>query len=268
MTDNVRGSLGPPWSVDLLADLHAGALDLDESERLWPQVNADPDARAVIEALDSVRGDLGDLSTAPVEPMPAQFAAGLDAALAAEAQRHFARPQAPVATAPPAPPTPPPAPVIDLAAARKRRNRMAAWGAGVLTAAAAAIAVAVVAVPSNSTDGSGIAGDAPKSTQQDSEGASAAPPLALSSDNLNQAIPLLGGKTDYGDLQDEAGLRACLDQNEIPSAGVAGVSPVTFDGTEAVAALFGAGETGQAGKFRLVVLTADCEVLAQSQLPS
>lgn len=265
MTDNVRGSLGPPWSVDLLADLHAGVLDLDESERLWPQVNADPQARAVIEALDSVRGDLGDLSTAPVEPMPARFAAGLDAALAAEAQAHFGRAQAPVAAAPQVPP--PSAPVIDLAAARRRRNRLAAWGAGVLTAAAAAIAVAVVVVPGNSTDGAGVAGDAPKTTQQDS-GEGAAPPLALSSDNLNQAIGLLSGEQDYGDLEDEQGLRDCLDQNEIPSAGVVGVSPVTFDGTPAVGALFGAGEPGQPGKFRLVVLTADCEVLAQSQLPS
>jgi hypothetical protein len=262
MTDNVRGSLGPPWSVDLLADLHAGVLDQAESERLWPQVNADPDARAVLEALDSVKVDLGHLGTAPAEPMPAQFAAKLDAALAAEARTRW--PQSPVAipqqTAAPAQQ---PAPVTDLAAARKRRNRMAGWGVGVLTAAAAAAAITFVALPDNTTSGTPDSANGSQNSEQ-----SAQPPLALSSDNLNNAIGLLNGKKDYGPLKDEQGLRACLDQNEIPAADVVGVSPVTFDGQQAVGALFGAGEPGQPGRFRLVVVTEDCEPLADSPLPS
>lgn len=143
MTDSVKGAggsqHGPPWSVDVLADLHAGVLDPAEANRLWPLVNADPAARAVLTALDSVKVDLGTLGHAQVEPMPAQFAARLDAALQAEARGR-------VGTAPaPAPlPAPPVAPVVDLAAARRRRNRMTAWGAGVLTAAAAAAAIAFV----------------------------------------------------------------------------------------------------------------------------
>src|SRR5262249_2163813 len=147
MTDSVRsgGPAGPPWSVDLLADLHAGALDSDLSARLWPQVNADPEARAVIEALDTVKVELGQLGHAQVEPMPAHFAARLDAALAAEAQRRAAPQRAPVA--------PPVAPVVDLAAARRRRNRTLAWGAGVLATAAAAVAVVVAVFPGSDKTG-------------------------------------------------------------------------------------------------------------------
>src|SRR5438093_652809 len=131
MTDEVRGGgpAGPPWSVDLVADLHAGALDSESSARLWPQVNADPEAHAIIEALDTVKVELGQLGSAQPEPMPAHVAARLDAALATEARRF----------APPAPIPPPLTPVVDFAEARRRRNRRMAWGVGVLAAAAAAV---------------------------------------------------------------------------------------------------------------------------------
>jgi len=259
MTDNARGPLGPPWSVDLLADLHAGVLDEAESTRLWPQVNADPEARAILDALDSVKVDLGHFGNAPVEPMPAQFAARLDAALAAEA-----RARGPVTTAPPpqpvapAPPPPPVAPVVDLAAARKRRNRIAAWGTGVLTAAAAAAAIAFVAMP-DSTGGAPQAGD-----EQPSDGA-AQPPVALFRDNLSPAIGQLSGENDYGDLEDENGLQDCLDSQDVQVPGdTIGVRPVTLDGEEGVAALLGAGR----GQFRLVIVTPSCDkVLANTELP-
>ncbi|HEX2130429.1 MAG TPA: hypothetical protein VHH15_02635 [Actinophytocola sp.] len=266
MTDNARGPLGPPWSVDLLADLHAGALDEAESARLWPQVNADPEARAVLDALDSVKVDLGQLGQAPVAPMPAEFAARLDQALAAEA-----RAMGPVATAPPPPrpvaPAPPPqappsAPVVDLAAARKRRNRIAAWGTGVLTAAAAAAAIAFVAIP-DTTDGTAAPGDTEQTEQPG--GAADEPPLALSRGNLSPAIDQLSGENDYGALEDAAGLRECLDSHGIQAEGdTVGVRPVTLDGEEGVAALLGAG----LGRFQLVIVNPACdEVLADTELP-
>src|SRR5689334_11049451 len=118
MTEESRsGPVGPPWSVDVLADLHAGALDSALSAQLWPRVNADPEARAVIEALDTVKVELGQLGAAPAPPMPAHLAARLDATLRAELSR----------TAPPRPAPPGVAPVIDLAEARRRRNRRTAW---------------------------------------------------------------------------------------------------------------------------------------------
>src|SRR5262245_53403398 len=131
------GQLGPPWSVDVLADLHAGALDSESSARLWPRVNADPEARAVIEALDTVKVELGQLGAAPAPPMPAHLAARLDAALAAQASRAGARPPGPPGIAP----------VVDLGEARRRRNRRLAWGTGVLTVAAATVAVAFAVLP-------------------------------------------------------------------------------------------------------------------------
>ncbi|OOL27519.1 hypothetical protein GQ85_38210, partial [Rhodococcus rhodochrous] len=78
----------PPYSADLLADLHAGVLDDDLAAGLWPAVRRDPDAMAVIAALDSVGRRLRALGAAEdVEspPIPPEVAARIDAALAADA---------------------------------------------------------------------------------------------------------------------------------------------------------------------------------------
>ncbi|HEV7650642.1 MAG TPA: hypothetical protein VGP26_21050 [Actinophytocola sp.] len=274
MTDSVKGAggpPGPPWSVDVLADLHAGALDPAESARLWPQVNTDPQARAVLAALDEVKIGLGRLGNAPAEPMPGLYAARLDAALDAE-MRASGR----VATAPlPPQSAPTAAPVVDLSAVRRRRNRMAAWGAGVLTAAAAAAAVAFVALPGQETGGTpsaegGKTTEAPGGTQGSGEGTDQ--PLALSKDNLGAAIGGLNGKKDYGDLRDAQGLKACLDAHQVPSSGEpVGVGPVKLDGKPGIAALLGAGT--QPGHFRVVVVEPTCsaddpgKVLANAEVP-
>ncbi|HEY0450020.1 hypothetical protein [Actinophytocola sp.] len=277
MTDSAKGAggslSGPPWSVDVLADLHAGVLDPEQSAHLWPLVNADPEARSVLEALDTVKVDLGRLGNAAAEPMPARFAARLDAALQAE-MRASGR----VATvAPPAPPAglpgpPPIAPVVDLAAARKRRNRMAAWGAGVLTAAAAAAAIAFVALPGNETSGTPQAGGNDTTQPTDAPGGSARPPVALKSNDLAPAIGQLTGRFDYGALKDEQGLKDCLAAHNLSMADPLGVHPVVLDGKDGIAALVGAGGS-QPGRFRLVVVEPTCtqtnpgEVLANRELP-
>ncbi|NUT50045.1 MAG: hypothetical protein HOV94_22450, partial [Saccharothrix sp.] len=87
MTGNARRT-GPPWSVDLLADLHAGALDPRTEAELRPLVENDPEAREILAALDATLADLRDL---PPIPMPRHVAERIDAALADEA-----RPSAPV----------------------------------------------------------------------------------------------------------------------------------------------------------------------------
>lgn len=274
MTDSMKGAggpLGPPWSVDVLADLHAGVLDPAESARLWPQVNADPEARAILAALDEVKVGLGRLGNAPVEPMPAQYAARLDAAIEAEvrASGRLATAPGPGPQQAPLPPTPP-AQVVDLAAARKRRNRMAAWGAGVLTAAAAAAAIAFVAVPGNETSGSPSAqGDASTKTEQPGPGTQG--PLALSNENLGTAIGPLTGKKEYGGLKDEQGVKACLEAHGVPVPdSPVGVGPVKFEGRDAMAVLLGSGEIGH---FRIVVVEPTCtadnpgEKLAEDEVP-
>ncbi|HEX9334245.1 MAG TPA: hypothetical protein VF892_00105, partial [Pseudonocardiaceae bacterium] len=71
--------MGPPWPVDVLADLHAGALDDAVARELWPRVRQDPAAVAVLDALDATRAELSGLAASPSIPMPARFAARLDA---------------------------------------------------------------------------------------------------------------------------------------------------------------------------------------------
>jgi hypothetical protein len=243
MTDSVHhgGPSGPPWSVDLLADLHAGALDDQTSRELWPRVNADPAARAVIEALDVVKVELGRLATAPPVPMPAHFAARLDTALEAEIFRAAPR-QAGHA---PAPAGPPATPVVNLADARRRRNRVMAWGAGVLTAAAAAVAVTMAVLPGsgNETSGSAVAG--------------AKPPLVVEGSNLSAAIGGVTNERDYGPLKDQARLDECIKANGVDPARsqTAGVRQVTLDGKPGVFVLL---TTGQSGQFRLLIVGPDC----------
>ncbi|SDC80464.1 hypothetical protein [Actinokineospora iranica] len=267
MTDEVRGGGPgrPPWSVDLLADLHAGVLDPEQSARLWPQVNADPDAKAVIDALESVRVGLGELRDAPAPPMPARFAASLDAALEAEARRAFgggvAVQQLP---GPPAQPAPQAfaAPVVDLAEARRKRGKRAAWGVGLLTAAAAAVAVTVAVVPGPKQTTGGVAAPAPSASAPASAPGSAADqgPLAVTRDGVSAAAKAIGESKDYGQLGDEAGLDRCLTANgfDAAKAQTVGVRPVTLDGKPGVMALL---FTGVAGQLRVLVVAPDCTQL-------
>lgn len=250
MTDETRGiggTVGPPWSVDVLADLHAGVLGEAQAAELWPLVNADPDARAILDALDATRADLASLADAPVEPMPAEFAARLDAALAAEAAsrpaatfRESAEPgQAPRQAGSGD------APVVDLAA-RRRRNQRLGWGAGILTAAAAAVVAVAVLVPGAKQDGSpNVAAPAPTGPSVGSDGSGA---QALLGKTL--------GVRDFGPLQTEQRLDQCiaaygLDTKIRPE----GVRPINVDGKSAILTTF---TTGKLAQYRLIAFGADC----------
>jgi hypothetical protein len=245
MTDSTRGTgvpNGPPWSVDVLADLHAGALDARQSSALWAQVNNDPEAQAVLAALDSVKHDLDALGDGPFEPMPAHFAAQLDTAIAAEASRTMPGARQPGV-----------APVADMAEARRKRNRKMGWIGGLVTAAAAVAAVAFVALPGNEEAGTPVAGDKNDSSQ---EAPGQQPPLALKKDDLGPAISGLTGQEDYGPLEDEQGLKDCLSEKGIEDPQIIGAREVTLDGTAGVAALLAQGEDGH--RFRLLIVTPDC----------
>ncbi|TNC27263.1 hypothetical protein [Amycolatopsis alkalitolerans] len=233
MTDESRGigAAGPPWSVDLLADLHAGVLDEREAAQLWPRVQADPEARAVIEALEVTTADLASLASAPAPPMPAHVAARIDAALASEARGL--------------------APVVDLAAARRRRNKRIGWVSGVVAVAAAAVAAVAIVVPgSSNTTGTPVA-EPPSSSQPGGS------ELAIRSDQPQAAVGRLStGVKDYGPLGDANGLSTCLQQAGFAAtASPIGVRPGTVDGKPAVLVLL---TTGKLAEFRLVALSPEC----------
>ncbi|WP_306363424.1 hypothetical protein [Nocardia sp. CC227C] len=70
----------PPYSPELLADLHAGNMPDQLSRRLWPQVRRDPNAMRYLRSLDRVNGDLRALGRDErvVHPMPAEVTARLE----------------------------------------------------------------------------------------------------------------------------------------------------------------------------------------------
>jgi hypothetical protein len=222
MTGMERVPMGPPWSVDLIADLHAGVLPPEVAAQLRPRVEADPEAREILEALDAT---LEDLHALPSIPMPDHVAARIDAALAAEAR--------------------PAAPVVSLDEARKRRNRRLGLGGGVLVAAAAAFGI-VLAVSPGAQQPSNDAKPAPTTSS-----ANAAPPLALKRDELGSAVGDVLKAQNFGPLETPDRLAGCLKGGGITSSGnPLGISPITLDGKDAVMAILPAG----LGQYRLVVL--------------
>jgi len=96
--------MGPPWPVDVLADLHAGVLDAALADQLWPRVRQDPEAVAVLDALDATRAETERPGRRAIGPRcRPHLAARLDAAIAVEAVTRFGTPiQAPqrIAAAP------------------------------------------------------------------------------------------------------------------------------------------------------------------------
>ncbi|WP_410667117.1 hypothetical protein [Amycolatopsis sp. cmx-4-68] len=242
MTDESRGiggTIGPPWSVDVLADLHAGVLDDDRAAELWPLVKADPEAREILAALDATQADLASLADAPAPPMPAELAARLDAALAAEAAAKFPSTQQ-------AGPAPQGAQVVDLAAAR-RRNKRLGWAAGVLTAAAAAVVAVTVAIPDTAQQPGtpNVAAPAPTGPSVGSDGAGA---QAL----VGKAI----GVRDFGPLQNEDRLDGCIAAAGLdPKVRPEGIRPVNVGGQAGVMIIL---TTGKLAQFRLVAFGADC----------
>lgn len=235
------GALGPPWSVDLLADLHAGALEPAHASRVWAQVNQDPQAQAVLRALDSTTGNLRELGAAPVPSMPAEYAARLDAVIANEA-----RSRAGVAQGA--------APVANLSEARRKRNRRFAIGGGLVAAAAAVAAIAIAVLPgvNNGGTGGGVAATLPGPSDS---GAGA--PLAVRSNDMRSAFTGTQAHHDLGALNDEQTLKGCLQANNAPTdpKAIFGVRPVTLDGHPAMLIIV---STGKTAEFRLLFVENSC----------
>ncbi|MCE6997085.1 hypothetical protein LZG04_20090 [Saccharothrix sp. S26] len=231
MTGNARRS-GPPWSVDLLADLHAGALDPRTEAELRPLVENDPEAREVLAALDATLEDLHNL---PPIPMPRHVAERIDAALAEEAR--------------------PSAPVIDFARAKARRAKRLGWGAGLLAAAAVAVGIVAVTVPRDNTAGDGGLAQPDKATNTPVT-ASALPPgsgklPAVRGQDFGPAVGDVLKAQNYGPLENQDKLADCLRGANITAGKPLGVSPITLDDKPAVMAILPAGAPGA---YRIVVV--------------
>ncbi|GGU20593.1 hypothetical protein [Lentzea flava] len=225
MTGMERVPMGPPWSVDLIADLHAGVLPPEVAAQLRPRVEADPEAREILQALDAT---LEDLHALPPIPMPDHVAARIDAALAAEAR--------------------PAAPVVSLDEARRRRNRrLGLGGAGVLVAAAAAFGIVLAVSPgAQQANNPPVAQETPKTNTNVTS-----PPLAVKGDELGSAVGDVLKAQNFGPLETPDRLAGCLKGGGITSSGnPLGISPITLDGRDAVMAILPAG----LGQYRLVVL--------------
>lgn len=87
MTQTSHAESGVPGAcpdLDTLADLHAGVLDATTSSKLREHVDSCSDCTAVMAALDATVTSLGSL---PAVQIPADIAARIDSALAAESGR-------------------------------------------------------------------------------------------------------------------------------------------------------------------------------------
>ncbi|WP_034267775.1 hypothetical protein [Haloechinothrix halophila] len=256
MTDSdlPAGGDSRSWTVDELADMHAGALDDVAAAELWSRVRDNPDALAVLDELDTTRAELAGLREAPVAPMPDDVAARINAALATERERAFPSTQqqpavAPVASWQPRGQAQPDGHVVDLA--RRRRAKQLGWGAGLLTAAAAIVAAVALSLPTQSTQGTPLAGDS------SSQSRSADEPLSLRGDDVASGAGETIGVKDFGAFGDRAGLDACLAANDLTiDDELLGVRPATVDGQDAVLAVF---TTGELARYRMLALPAGCD---------
>ncbi|GAA3364415.1 hypothetical protein [Saccharopolyspora gregorii] len=259
---------GPPWSLDLVADLHAGALDPETAERLLPRIQEDPEASALLAALDATSSELRGLDDlkepspeVPAPAMPADVAARLDDVLRTEldAWPGTAQPagSSPAAGSSPTAGSAPvgegePAPVLDLAAARARRRKRVGWTTGLLAAAAAVTGIVVLGTAVPGGDSTPQAGR-PESARP----ADGPPPLALRggdtlpANHLGEAL----SAEQYGELTDPARLLGCLQANGVTSGNPLGAREVTIDGRPARALVL---QGGGIGRFRILIVGQDC----------
>ncbi|RKT84404.1 hypothetical protein SAMN05421805_103335 [Saccharopolyspora antimicrobica] len=238
---------GPPWSLDLLADLHAGVLDEQTAEELRSQVQDDPEAREILAALDATSAELAEL---PPLTIPDDVSARIDAALENEV-RAWAEQQQPAVPAAPA--AEQGGQVIDFAAAKQRRRRRFTLGAGMVGVAAAAAAVVFSVLPNNTESST------PQAQQPPSPAPSSKPPLALQggqvSLNGQQFADALNSSQYLGSLSDPQQLLGCLQANGVTSGKPLGAREITLDGKPAQLMVLPAGALGE---FRLLTVAPDC----------
>ncbi|MBB5154309.1 hypothetical protein [Saccharopolyspora phatthalungensis] len=242
---------GPPWSLDLLADLHAGVLDQQTADQLRVQVQDDPEAREILAALDATSSDLAAL---PPLTIPDDVSARIDAALENEV-RAWAEQQGsaapPVEPARPAPAAEQGGQVIDFTAAKQRRRRRITVGTGLVGVAAAAAAVVFSIMPGDME---------PSSHQAHPNATTASPaPLALQGDRVTlsgeQFAEIINSEQYNGALADPKRLIGCLQANGVNGGKPLGARAITLDGQPAQLLIL---PGGGLGKFRLLAVGPEC----------
>lgn len=203
-----------PYSLELLADLHAGALPESVSAQLWPLVRQDPDAMDVLTALDAVTARLAAAGrgSAQGEPLPPEVAERIDRALAEAAHESGVE-----------------ATNVVTLVSRKRGVRFAI-AAGV--AATVALGVVVTAVVVNSATSSGevaqdLVAEAPPADS---------PALVVDSDSLDASVAYeVMANRETNDLLESGALPGCLAANGFDSStSVLGSARVELDGQRGV----------------------------------
>lgn len=220
MTAQDDEALGPPFSTDLLADLHADALPEDVSARLWPLVRQDPDALEVIAALDAVSARLGEVGRddSLETPVPPEIAARINAALQEQAQEQ-SRPSDTVTSLADAP--------------SRRRARSWFTVAAASTAAAAGIVFALTTLDGGQPEPPVLNATPPAENPH-------SPVTELGNDlDAGKVLALLRGSSGSavgaGRLSDPEARARCLQANGIDrSAPLMGSMKVRFHGTDAV----------------------------------
>jgi hypothetical protein len=188
----------PPFSAELLADLHADNLDPELTSQLWPLVRADPAALEVIEALDAVTAKLGELGRDHelAIPIPADVAAGIERALAAEGDPRAVADTTQAAQGASGA-------VTTLEAARARRARRFGSRTGLLAAAALAVVAGATGLVF------GLRGQHPSSTVTAQPPTSGTGP-AVEFSAQSVALVISGHTTTHGALSEPAAMHACL----------------------------------------------------------
>lgn len=207
----------PPYSDDLLADLHAGVVDDELAERLWPLVRQDRDAMAVIDRLDAVQARLRTWGEVPAaEPIPPDVAARLDSTLRGLERRGLEQRGKP-----------------------RRDPRMLA-AAGIGAAAALAVVFALVFRGIGAADDT--TGPPLASGTSPSQGTSPSGENALTPASLRAIV----GDVGLGPLTEGQRLRECLSANGFsPVSPILGSREIRVGDSDAVAILLGGPQAPQ-----------------------
>jgi hypothetical protein len=219
----------PPYSLDLIADLHAGVYPAHLADALRQKVFADPASAAIWNALDATTGELAAVPIVD-EELPAFAEEKLDQTLRSILENHA---------------EPEPASVTPL---RRRRPGRVLPSVAAVAAAVAAIAVAATFAFGGRSTPPPVAQPAPTT-------------IAAPSDaTLLSAL----GHSDAAAFPDTARRDRCLAANNVaPTTPVLGTASIETGGGPAVVILL---STGTAGQFDALVVGTDCDTTSPATL--